>query len=493
MSTLSDLLEAHTALRPGEIGHLQLLVGDWQLLADLSFADLLMWCVTTEGDLLCVAQTRPTTGPTAHDDDLVGVRQPFDAELHLAVALRERRICRETDPDWQGDLPVRREGIPIRRGGSVVGVLSRDTNLAAARSPSALELAYLQGAAELCQMIAEGRFPPGDGDAGQQGEPRVGDGLLRLDGRGTVTYASPNALSAYRRLGVAGDVLGQRLPSLTEALAPDSFEAGLVSAAIRSALRGGSPGRLEMDAHGVTILVRALPLRPGGRREGALVLIRDVTDLRSRDRELSGKDATIREIHHRVKNNLQTVAALLRLQARRVGGDDARLALQESVRRVSSIAVVHETLALAIGDQVDFDAILDRLLSMVAEVAAPESTVVFRREGAFGELPGDIATPLAMVLTELMQNAVEHAFVGTEGGTVLVRADRLDHELGVLVADDGTGLPDGFDLASSDRLGLQIVRTLVGSELRGRIELASAPGGDRPGGTEARLRLPLLR
>jgi two-component sensor histidine kinase len=217
------------------------------------------------------------------------------------------------------------------------------------------------------------------------------------------------------------------------------------------------------------------------------VLIRDVTEVRRRDRQLMTKDATIREIHHRVKNNLQTVAALLRLQARRVDLPQARQALQESVRRVSSIALVHETLALSLDERVDFDEVVDRLLGMVAEVAAPESRVRLRREGDFGELLAEVATPLVMVLTELMQNAVEHAFAGVSQGDVVVVAERSARSLTVCVWDDGAGLPPGFRLQDSDRLGLRIARTLVDSELRGTIEV----GPRLPHGTQARLKVPL--
>ena len=496
MSILSDLLAEHTALKPADVDHLQRLVGEWQLLSDLSFADLLLWVPTiaqqdsrpAAQDVLCVAQVRPTTGPTSYQDDRVGRRQPLEAAFELSVALREGRICREADPDWDGDLPVRREAIPVRRDGAIIALLSRDTNLASARSPSALELAYLQGAAELCHMIAEGSFPAPGEDPEVHAGPRVGDGLLRLDVDGTVTYASPNALSAYRRLGVTGDVRGIALASLTQSLSSDPFDGEEVADRISRSLAGFTPPRMEVEADGATMLVRALPLLFAGKSRGSLVLVRDVTDVRRRDRQLMSKDATIREIHHRVKNNLQTVAALLRLQARRVDVPAAREALQESVRRVSSIALVHETLALSPDERVQFDGIMDKLLGMVAEVAAPESEVLLRRSGEFGELSADVATPLVMVLTELMQNAVEHAFRTTSAGTVLVIARRSTRELEVVIRDDGVGLPAGFDLEHSDRLGLQIVRTLVGSELRGMIELHSRPTG----GTDALVRVPLI-
>jgi two-component sensor histidine kinase len=242
--------------------------------------------------------------------------------------------------------------------------------------------------------------------------------------------------------------------------------------------------------------MRALPLLPAGVPIGALVLVRDVTEVRRRDRELLTKDATIREIHHRVKNNLQTVAALLRLQARRVTSPDAKVALEESVRRVASIAIVHETLSMSVDEEVQFDGVVDRIGAAATEVAAPETKVRMRRASPFGVLPAEIATPLAMVLNELLLNAVEHGFPardepppGEEFGEVVISAHRFRKQLHVSVADNGCGLPPDFDLNSADRLGLQIVRSLASGELRGSIEMRPRAGG----GTEAVLVVPLTR
>ncbi len=147
--------------------------------------------------------------------------------------------------------------------------------------------------------------------------------------------------------------------------------------------------------------------------------MQDVTELRRRDRQIMSKDATIREIHHRVKNNLQTVAALLRLQARRVSVPEARTALEESMRRVASIALVHDTLSGSIDEEVDFDAIVDRLLGMLADVTGAGGRVALRRDGTFGEIPVEIATTMVLVITELVQNALEHAFAGDASGNVV--------------------------------------------------------------------------
>jgi two-component sensor histidine kinase len=219
-------------------------------------------------------------------------------------------------------------------------------------------------------------------------------------------------------------------------------------------------------------------LSPAGERTGGLVLLRDVTDLRRRDRELVTKDATIREIHHRVKNNLQTVAALLRLQARRLDVPEGRVALEEAVRRVGAIAVVHETLSQAFDESVDFDEVTDQLTRLVTDVGSQGIPIRARRTGSFGSISSDAATPLAMVYTELIQNAVEHAFDAERSGTIEIHCEREGDGLRLTIVDDGVGLPDGFSLEEAASLGLSIVNTLVG-ELGGRITLG--PRGEMDG------------
>jgi two-component sensor histidine kinase len=490
VSTLADLVRARTDLAAADLAWLQRLVGEWQLVSDLSFADLVLHVRTTDDTWLAVAHMRPTTGPTAYPQDVVGAEVPAAVAPRLERVLTTGRPAPGTEAEPRARVPVRRELVPVRRGARVLGVLSRDAVSDATRMPSALELTYLTTAGELLQMVGEGRFPFPGSATDREHAPRVGDGLVRLDRTGHAVYASPNALSAFRRLGVTGDLLGAHLGHTIARLsaAPGVLDEPRGSAALAAVLRFAEPRDSEVEAQGATVLLRALPLHPGGEPRGALVLVRDVTELRHRDRQLVGKDATIREIHHRVKNNLQTVAALLRLQARRMEVPEARTALEESVRRVASIAMVHETLSQALQDVVPFDEIADRVLAMCADVAAPESAVDVRRTGAFGELPAEIATVLSMVLTELVQNAVEHAYPDGAEGRIEVQVDRTDDALRVVVVDDGAGLPAGFDLAASPRLGLRIVRTLVDGELRGSIVLEPGPGGC---GTRAVLEVPV--
>jgi two-component sensor histidine kinase len=196
------------------------------------------------------------------------------------------------------------------------------------------------------------------------------------------------------------------------------------------------------------------------------------------------KDATIREIHHRVKNNLQTVASLLRIQSRRTHSDVVKDALSQAMRRVAAIAVVHDTLSEGLWQNVDFDVVLERVLMLVAEVASGGPQVIKpQKKGVFGILPSEYATPLALVLTELVTNAVEHGLKGIEHGEVGVTATRQEGELVVVVHDSGGGLPEG---KVGDGLGTQIVKTLVEGELGGTISWTSDSRG-----TRAEIQIPL--
>ncbi len=213
MPTLSALARRARLSAP-DVDWLHALVSDWQLLADLSFADLVLWARLPDESWIVLAQMRPTTGPTAFPDDIVGSVRPSRERPFLEAARRDCRICREGDPEWSRGVPVRHETIPVVNNARVIAVIERSTNLSSARTPSRLDIAYLKAADDLAQMMAAGLFPAPGEEPVLVRSPRVGDGLLRLNRAGKVTYASPNALSAYRRLGLTADLAGQELGPL---------------------------------------------------------------------------------------------------------------------------------------------------------------------------------------------------------------------------------------------------------------------------------------
>jgi two-component system, sensor histidine kinase PdtaS len=486
MPSMSEIISEHTDLSESDHHWLQLLVSEWQLLADLSFSDLVLWVLDRDPNVFwAAAQIRPFTGATSLFDDVVGDLIAYAPEHLVSEAFLSGQIVRTSKRRLHAGLPVDSHAIPVKIGNRVVGVVEQHTSQLGVRgAPSSLEQAYVEAATQLARMITAGAFPIPSDSTHLAFSPRVGDGFIRLDSAGEVRYASPNALSAFRRLGLRGDLVGEHLASLTAELLPTSPDP--VDDSVQSVLSGRAARRTELVSGEAHLMIRVLPLVEGRKRVGAIVLCRDVSDLRSKERELVTKDATIREIHHRVKNNLQTVAALLRMQARRIESADARVALTDAMSRVASIAIVHETLSQAFDEIVEFDRVADELLRMVGDVAASWGGVSAIREGSFGVLSAEVATSLAMVISELCQNAVEHG-LSQRSGEIRVVPTRFDGRLRVEISDDGRGLPDGFDWRKSRSLGLSIVNTLV-AEMEGTFELGGHSHGP---GTLAVVEIPL--
>ncbi|HEY6812907.1 MAG TPA: histidine kinase N-terminal domain-containing protein [Propionibacteriaceae bacterium] len=486
MPSMSEIISEHTDLSEADHHWLKLLVSEWQLLADLSFSDLVLWVRDYDPNVFwAAAQIRPFTGATSLFDDVVGDLIAYSPEHLISEAFVSGEIVQTSERKLQAGLPVETHAIPVKVSDHVIAVVEQHTSQLAVRgAPSSLEKAYLEAAADLARMITIGAFPIPSDATHPAFSPRVGDGFIRLNPDGEVTYASPNALSAYRRLGLRGDLVEEHLASLTAGLLPIGPEP--VDESVQSILSGRTARRTELVSGEAHLMVRVLPLVDGGERVGTIVLCRDVSDLRSKERELVTKDATIREIHHRVKNNLQTVAALLRMQARRIESPDARVALTDAMSRVASIAIVHETLSQAFDEIVEFDQVADELLRTVGDVAASWGGVSAIREGSFGLLPADVATSLAMIISELCQNAVEHG-LAHQSGEVRVVPGRFDGRLRIKISDDGRGLPANFDWRKSRNLGLSIVNTLV-AELEGIFELGARPEGP---GTLALVEIPL--
>ena len=494
VSKLTELVRDHTALDAAQTAHLNRLVSEWGMLADFSFSDLLLYVKNREDSWIVVGQVRPATGKTIYPIDWVdAVANPSETTI-LDRAYASAKV-EEGDITVEGiSEETRMMAIPVLYDSKPVAVLTREWIETSGRGPGELERAYFEVFTNFVTMIAAGDFPFPQRVGDSSAAPRVGDGSLWLDASGQVLYVSPNASSALHRVGIQASAIGLRLAEL-----------GFYDGPVRQAFERREPVIEEFEqGPNVTLLCRCVPFLRDGEVTGGVLLLRDVTELRKRDRLLLSKDATIREIHHRVKNNLQTISSLLRLQARRLTNPEAISAVGESVRRIRTIALVHEALSREPGDDVTFIEIVRPLLRLAEEgLQSPDRPVTFSVRGDGGRIPAAIATPLSVVLTELLQNAVDHGFPeGSGGGSVLVRLDNDDRSLALSVIDDGRGVSAGFTLDSATGLGLSIVRTLVTTELNGEIVMRPLTtddaqragfGTDRPPrGTVVELTVPIV-
>lgn len=514
-------LQGRSGYSAAAIEYLHLLVGEWQVLADLGFGDVHLTIpdrLTDPGgpgprlpapgaEFVILGHVRPGTAVTLFPKDQIGLRLDGPLAQVLRESWRASGVSAHRNTD-QHVLPSRPPSVQafvttLVFDGQPIAQLSLLTDRGPARGEWSAEQTYREAAGDLLQMAGSCRWPqPGTQPSPRRGNPRVGDGMIRLREDDTVSFMSPNAISAVARLGAGDTAMGQ---VLTASIGPGPAHGEQVDEELMGVLRGRVPSHAEMRRGRSVIMFRSIPLSDEAGRLGAVLLCRDVSELRRRERELSSKDATIRETHHRVKNSLQAVSAVLRMQSRRTSNEETRRGFAEAMRRLDAVSMVHETLSHTPEGPVDFDEHFSRQIRAIAELAGTGQRIRTRLDGSFGQIPGHQVTPMALVLNELLSNAVEHGLSGRDG-TIEITARRRalrkpgdkvhgpdgralpSTELVVTVADDGVGLEasmppgtwsardDGAGRSEPGGLGSLIVRNLVLGELDG--EISWRPGDD---------------
>jgi two-component sensor histidine kinase len=435
--------------------------GDLQVAADLAHADLLILCPTERsGRVVVAAHGQPSTAhslyPRSRRGDVIAAERgsPVWRSLHRG------RPSRELDGLLIAGVPVEERVTPMRnRAGKIVAVLDMHRSAYYRRPARRPNDALREAAAVLATMI----FADAIDAASMEKLIHAGDGIVVYDRAGSIIYADARARAIYRKLGLPR-VAGLRLD-----------ERELAGAVVLKTHRFRIHSEHEIQIRDAVIIKRVIPLSHHGRAGGQLAVVCDVTDLRRRERQRLVKAAVVQEIHHRVKNNLQTIASLLRLQLRRAASEVTRRALRESVSRILSIATVHDFLSREGTEAVDLKQLGASLLQAARDghhVAQVQVDV----SGPHVSIRADRATPLALALNELALNAMEHAFRGRTRGHVSLALQREGEALELELRDDGVGLPALFSLDASPNLGLQIVHMLVTQDLKGHFEMGSDNG-----------------
>ena len=461
--------DLRAALSETANGHLDNVADNLQLVADMGYGDVALALARPDGALVVIADARPNTAVAPFASTRIGrtLARAEEPEAYraltagVAVSGERRRVAR--------GIKYSTSAWPLGEA-TPFAVIVRDLAEQVAETSGAMESAFMDVAEELLDTLTDGPLL----DA-RSGKPfatvrTAGDGVMRVNATGTISYASPNAVNIMRLAGVDGPVVGMQ----ASALPGGGFGVSPVL---------GTRCGISVDTE---VANRVLRYRSIGLPAGALVLVEDITETRRREDELKVKEATIREVHHRVKNNLQTIASLLRIQARRSESDEARRALAEATERVGSMAVVHDLLAGSDEERVDFAEAARTIVDLVRRGLVGEASGIrVTVDGSTGQVDAHTATSLALAVAELVHNALEHGMADRDTGTVEVSMRRLARELVLTVRDDGAGLPAGFEPVSSANLGLAIVRTVVEDDLRGTLTFSGGRG------TTVTVRVPL--
>jgi two-component sensor histidine kinase len=457
--------------------------GDLGILADLSRADVLLYCACEGDRAMVVFQAKPQSILPIYDESLVDHQVSFTDEPAVLRALTEgRRGFMEVrrpigrHPGQARTVTIVQETFPIYNEDSrIIAAVSIETNLIEQERHRRRSKVFRQAMRQFRDMVLAGRLRGAERltSLGEQ------DGLMVVDAQHHIEYVSDTATSLYRNLGYAGGLLKRRVEDLE--LDDHSL--------LLDALEHGRCYEGEVKVGDLVWIKKVIPLltprsrlvghgEAGWRVQGAILVIHDETEARRREEELRVKVTMIREIHHRVKNNMQTIASLLRLQSRRAESDEVRRALQEGINRILSVAVIHEFLAHQDARVINIRDVSQRIINQVREgVLDNECRIRLDLQGPNIYLPTQPATVCALVINELLQNALEHGYDRQDVGTVTVNLHDNGDLITIAVEDDGLGLPGDFHLEQSNSLGLHIVKTLAEGDLKGNFELRGRDKG----------------
>lgn len=483
------------SLTQQDIDFLHTVEGRMGILADLSRADVLLYCRLQGDSAVVVSQARPHSILPLYGESMVRRRVTPQEEPAVFQALADGRhglqeIQRTSQPSapGQGALVVQ-ETHPVQRpGGGVVAAVSVETNLIERERHRRRNKVFQKTLRQFQEAVLHGGLPGIDGLSPFAEH----DGIVVVDAQHRIQYVSGIATSLYRKLGYTGDLLKWHFEDLElddNAVVHEAFDKGeclereialrdlvWIKKAIPLSSTGRRRGRPVLSPQGGATGRLA---EPGARRvERVLVTIRDETAARRQEDELRVKAAMIQEIHHRVKNNMQTIASLLRLQARRAESEEVQRALQEGINRILSVAVIHEFLARQDARMINIRDVSQRIINQLRDgVLDQEQGIRMELRGPNIHLPTQPATVCALVINELLQNSLEHGYDRQQGGTVTVNLKDDGDQITIAVDDDGVGLPADFDLDQSGSLGLHIVRTLAQGDLKGTFELCGRDKG----------------
>ncbi len=456
MDIIERLCKQFTDLSDKEIGIIKGMSAVLQPLANLEDADIFVDCPAADGDAIVVAEAKPQSVPSSYKKTVVGLLAKPENEPAVARTFKLGVATKQMKAVTQERTHVIQSVEPIKNGERVIGVLIREKRADEQRTVSERlhfsSQSYERMANAITHMFDENNWLP----------ECIDEALIIVGHDGMVTFCNSLARELYTRLGFVDDILGQKYENirLFDTDQAEDTEDGYTAVETLVGQYSLSIKRIQIGSADIDFAV----------------VVRDMTDLREQEKQMLLKSVAIKEMHHRVKNNLQTIASLLRLQIRRTDSEETRQVLIESMNRILSIAATHELLAQSGVDQVKIGEVIANIKgNAVRYFARQHFEVSITLEGDDFEVDSDIATSVALIINELLQNSLKYAFPNKNSGQIRIVITAGELYSRIEVIDNGCGFD--VEAVGGDRLGLSIVQTLVKDKLRGKLTLLSGPDG----------------
>lgn len=461
----NELCAIHTDLKPDDIEKLEKMAEILPIIADLVKADVFIDCLTRDPNVaIVVAEAKPSMYPSMYKYSVVGELALRENEPAALRTLETGMVTRDLKAITQENATVKQNVVPIKNeAGKTIAVLIMEQDITEDLNHNR----HMEILAETAQQLTETLLSFKDADSENSITYHLNDAIVIFDEKGITTYANPVANELYKKLGYKDDIIGMHFNNLV--LDGSTFDSVVLERSCKI---------FDINVGKLALQVKYAVTNNKDKIKGLTMLIKDITEVKEKEKELILKSFAIREIHHRVKNNLQTIASILRLQSRRIDNEQAKKFFSESINRILSIAVTHEILAQNGVDDVDIKTIIEKLKEyMVSYGMVPNKDISLEVTGDIIMIDSDKATSIALVVNELLQNSLQYAFIGRGRGRIKVNIQKGIMYSNVSIVDDGVG----FSVKSirPGSLGLNIVKNIVKDKLNGNLNIDSSALGTR--------------
>lgn len=458
--TIEKLCSKYTYLDENDVHMLERVAEGLPYICKLVEADIFLDCLTKDSDkALVLAEANPENTLYAHS--VIGAIANRRNEPAVLRTLETGIATKAMKAVTQENKQVKQDVIPIcNKSGKVIGVIIMERDVTDDIEQQKNYEILTEATEQLSQALIMSHSPEGI-------THYVNDGIIIFNAEGYAIYTNPVAIRIYEKLGYIDEIKGMHFENLS--LKQKSFDE-LLEQPFKYAE--------DLEIGPLSLNIKYSSIMQDGKVVSLVMLIKDETQEKEIEKALILRSVATQEIHHRVKNNLQTIASLLRLQSRRMGDEAVKKAFDESISRILSISLTHEILAQNGVDDIDILEILKKLLKNTLDYA--RNTQVAIQVEVLGDgfpIDSDKATSIALVVNELVQNAIEYAFVGRETGQITLEIQKGDILSTITISDNGIG----FDPNSvrNGSLGYNIVRSIVSDKLKGQLKVDTDSTGTR--------------
>ncbi len=449
IESVRKLCETHTNLTENEINILEGSVNLLQSIANLDNSDVFIDCQTKNDNAIVVASASPEKGISNYTKNVVGMFAKCDDEPAVFRSLKNGGTTRHMKARTQENIAVIQSVEPIYYANKIIGVLIKEKPLDLWKDEK--ELSYKLDETQIKMLL--------DGTTENMWlANQINEAVVLVDDNGVIIFANDLAQKLFCKLGYTYDIVGTLYEDIS-LINNDNINLF---------------DDIQVQVGSYHLVVKRILMN--SQNGGFVVLIRDITNVKEQEKEIILKSVAIREMHHRIKNNLSTIASLLRLQIRRTDSDDAKAVLFESMNRILAIVQTHELLARHGVDEVQICEVITNISnSTIRFYATPSFDVSINVLGGDFTVSSDIATSVALVINEALHNSLKHGFIDRNKGKIIIEIIKGDLYSKININDDGVGfIPCN---TKQNSLGLQIMKSLVQDKLRGNLEINSDDTG----------------